>query len=215
MNTNKNAKKLLIFGATGSIGRELVNQALESGYQVSAFVRNPASLKIDHGRFRVIQGDVLVPESITAAMKDQDAVLIALGAGKRLLGKVRSAGTQNIIQAMHEAGVKRLICQTTLGIGDSRGNLDFYWKWLMFGGLLRGVYLDHTLQEKLIKESGLDWTIIRPGSFTDGPLTGRYQHGFSGDQKTTIKISRADVADFMMKQLVDNSYLHATPGLAY
>lgn len=208
-------KKLLVFGATGSIGRELVKQALASEYEVTAFVRNPAKMEIAHSRFNVVQGDVLTPQAVEDAMINQDAILIALGAGKRITGRVRSEGTRIIIQAMQKAGKKRLICQTTLGVGDSRANLNFYWKRIMFGGLLRQVYLDHVLQEKIVKESDLDWTIVRPGSFTDGPRTGQYQHGFAANKKTTLKISRADVADFMLKQLTDHTYLHATPGLAY
>lgn len=86
----------------------------------------------------------------------------------------------------------------------------------MFGLLLRKAFADHVLQEEYVKQSRLDWTIVRPGAFTDGALTGEYRHGFSAtDKGITLKISRADVADFMLKQLVDETYLHATPGLSY
>ncbi len=206
--------KLLIFRATGRIGQQLVEQALTQGHLVTAFTRNPAKLSISHTHLKVITGDVLDISSVVRAVKDQQAVLCALGAGKK--GKVRSEGTRHIIGAMEQAGIRRLICQTTLGAGDSRGNLNFFWKYIMFGLLLKEAFADHQLQENYVKQSQLDWTIVRPGAFTDGPLTGVYQHGFpSTNQSTKLKISCADVAHFMLRQLQDNTYLRRTPGLSY
>jgi putative NADH-flavin reductase len=206
--------KVLIFGATGTIGRELVQQALEQGHVVTAFARNPAKVDLEHPNLTVAQGDVMDPPAVERAMPGHAAVLCSLGAG--LKGRVRSAGTQNIIQAMEHAGVRRLICQSTLGVGDSRGNLNAYWKHIMFGLLLRRAYADHVSQETYVKQSRLDWVIVRPAAFTDGSRSGEYRHGFPGtDKTTTLKISRADVADFMLKQLADDTYLHKTPGLSY
>lgn len=117
---------------------------------------------------------------------------------------------------MEKTGVQRFICQTTLGCGDSWANLNFFWKRIMFGWFLKKAFLDHELQEKYILESQTDWTIVRPGAFTDGPKTGNYRHGFaSGAQGLKLKISRADVADFMLKQLGNEQYLRKTPGLSY
>ena len=117
---------------------------------------------------------------------------------------------------MEKAGVRRFICQSTLGVGDSQGNLNFFWKYIMFGLLLRRVFADHVSQENYVKQSHLDWIIARPGAFTDGNRTGEYRHGFPGtDQTTELKISRADVADFTLEQLTDDTYLHKTPGLSY
>ena len=212
--TKKEKKKVLIFGATGSIGRELVKQALEQGYAVTAFARHPAKVELHHADLTVAQGDVLDPASVARAMPGHEAVLCSLGAG--LKGKVRSEGTRNIIRAMEQAGVRRLICQSTLGVGDSRDNLNRYWKYLMFGLLLRAAYADHVSQETYVKHSSLDWVIVRPAAFTEGSRTGQYRHGFPGtDKTTTLKISRADVADFMLKQLGNDTYLHQTPGLSY
>jgi nucleoside-diphosphate-sugar epimerase len=137
-----------------------------------------------------------------------------LGAGSK--GTVRAAGTRNIIQAMQNRGVRRLVCLSTLGVGDSWDNLNWFWKRLMFGLLLRRAFADHVAQERYVTESGLDWIIVRPGAYTDGDRTGAYRHGFSATATgPKLKISRADVADFMLKQLTDDRYLHATPGLSY
>jgi len=206
--------KIIIFGSTGSIGAHLVKQALEAGHTVTAFVRDPAKLQIKHPDLSIAQGDIMDIASVVNAIKGHDAVLCAIGAGRK--GTVRSQGTLNVIQAMEQTGVKRLVCETTLGAGDSRGNLNFVWKYIMFGMLLREAYKDHEMQETYIKRSNLDWTIVRPAAFTDGPHTGVYEHGFSTTAKNiTLKISRADVADFMLKQLNDNRYLRKTPGLSY
>ena len=206
--------KLLIFGSTGSIGRELVKQALEQGHTVTAFARDPSKLDIQHTNLQVVQGDAMDLASVEKAVQDQEVVLCSLGGGRK--GTIRSEGTRNIIRAMEKAGVRRLICQTTLGVGDSQGNLNFFWKYIMFGLLLRPMYADHVSQEDYVRQSRLDWTIVRPGAFTDGERTGKYRHGFPSTDKTTkLKISRADVADFMLKQLADDTYLHKTPGLSY
>lgn len=206
--------KILVFGSTGTIGEHVIEQALEEGHEVTAFARDTAKILLNHKRLHKVTGNVLEPASIDAAMPHHDAVVVVLGAGRK--GVVRSRGTQNIINAMHAHDVSRLICQSSLGVGDSRGNLNFFWKHIMFGMLLRPAYADHELQEQYVRNSGLDWTIVRPGAFTDGKHTGEYRHGFSSrEQNLALKISRADVADFILKQLIDMRYLYKAPGLSY
>lgn len=207
--------KLIIFGATGSVGKPLVLQALGLGHQVTAFARNKNALaEIDHENLYVYEGNVFDPPSVEAAVKGHEAVICVLGAGRK--GVVRSRGTRNIILAMEKWGIKRLICQSTLGAGDSRANLNFFWKRIMFGWLLKAAYLDHEEQEKYVKNSGLDWTLVRPAAFIDGPVTGNFKHGFSPyDKSIRLKISRADVAMFLLMQLNTHEYLRKAPGLSY
>ena len=148
------------------------------------------------------------------AIQGHDAVLVSIGAGRK--GNVRAEGTRNIINVMEKLGIRRLICQSSLGVGDSRGNLNAFWKYIMFGLLLRPAYADHARQEDYVRQSNLDWTIVRPGAFIDGERTGQYKHGFPETDKTLkLKISRKDVADFMLLQLFDNKYLCRSPGLSY
>jgi putative NADH-flavin reductase len=208
--------KLVIFGATGTVGRQVVEQALEQGHTVTAFARNLAKLDIQHPQLGFAQGDVMDASAVEQVIRGQDAVVCVLGAGKQLKSTIRSEGTRQIIQAMEKVGMRRLICLSTLGTGDSWGNLDFYWKYVMFGFILRQVFADHERQEALVRNSNLDWTIVRPGALTDGPLTGQYRHSFpSSDRNIALQISRADVADFILKQLSDQSSLHQTPSLSY
>jgi putative NADH-flavin reductase len=205
--------KLIIFGATGSVGRLVVDQALEQGHDVTAFTRDPAKVERHHDRLTVVGGDVMDMGRVTEAVAGHDAVIVTLGAGRK--GGVRAPGTKAIIDAMRAAGTRRLIVQSTLGAGDSEGNLNFYWKWIMFGLLLRPAYADHQEQERIVRNSDVDWTIVRPSAFTDGPRTGSYRRGFGPDDASTLKIARADVADFLLEQLDDNTYLRRTPAISY
>ena len=139
--------KLIIFGATGTVGSEIVKQALEKNYTVTAFVRNPEKMKIfNHANLSIFKGDVLNQSEVEKAVQNHDIVLCALGDGNA--GKIRAVGTKNIIDAMNKAGIKRLICQSTLGMGESYGNLNFLWKHIMFGMLLKKAFQDHQLQEQ-------------------------------------------------------------------
>jgi uncharacterized protein YbjT (DUF2867 family) len=209
--------KVIVFGSTGTIGNHLVEQSLAKKYEVTAFTRNLDNLnKFSHPNLNKIEGDVTNPKDLQCAIKGQNVVIIVLGSGKSRKSTIRSEGTKNIIEAMKIDGVKRLICQTTLGAGESKGNLNFFWKNIMFGWLLKQVFLDHELQEEYVRSSGLDWTIVRPAAFMDGEKTENYRHGFSSTNKiVTLKISRADVANFILKQLDSSLYLFKSPGLSY
>lgn len=192
--------KLIIFGATGSVGRHVVAQALNAGHQVTAFTRSGAFPGGAPAGLILRSGDVLDATAVADAIEGQDAVLCVLGAGAK--GGLRAPGTANIIAGMKWHGVRRLICQSTLGAGDSAANLNFWWKHVMFGLLLRRAMADHEAQEALVRDSGLDWTLIRPAAFTDGPHTGQYRSGFGPDATGLgLTISRADVADFLLRQL--------------
>lgn len=207
---------LLVFGATGGTGRQLVEQALTQGHTVTAFARTPAKLALRHPRLRVVAGDVLDAAAVQAAVAGHDAVLSALGAPAGNKAPIRSEGTRNILQAMQQAGVHRFVCLTTLGMGDSRPALPFAYKYLIVPLFLRSAFADSELQEACIRQSAVDWTIARPATLTNGPRTGEYRHGFPPNETgLKIKISRADVADFMLRQLREPTYLRQAASLSY
>ena len=206
--------KIIIFGSTGTIGRQLVQQALDHGHAVTAFARKPERLEATHANLTRAAGDVLDGGRVAEAIEGHHAILCALGAGRK--GKVRSAGTANIVAAMERNGVRRLVCLSTLGVGDSHQNLNFFWRRVMFGWFLKDAFADHVEQEAAVAQSSLDWTIVRPGAFTGGPATGLYKHGFAATETgLDLKISRADAAGFMLRQLGDDAYLLQSPGLSY
>ncbi len=207
---------LVIFGASGGTGRELVRQALARGHAVRAFVRNPAALALGHTNLKIVKGDVMDYGPVEEAIKGTEAVLSALGV--RPLGKttILSDGTKNIIRAMEKFGVMRFVCESSLGVGDSRGQLGFLYNYILVPLLLRNIFREKEVQERCIQESRLDWIIVRPARLTDCPRTGVYRSGFSaGERSVKGKISRADVADFMLGQLTNDTYLGKTPGLSY
>jgi nucleoside-diphosphate-sugar epimerase len=206
---------LLVIGATGGTGRELVQQALAQGHQVTAFVRDPAKLQIEHANLRIAQGDVLDYATVESPMRGQDAVLSALG-HKRFLGptRIQSDGMRNILRAMSTCDVPRLICETALGLGNSAGRLGLPGTFFMVPLILPFYFWDKLRQEELIMASDRDWVIARPGVLKNGPARGEYRHGPDvGNYFWPVAIRRADVADFMLKQLHDDTYLGTAPGL--
>lgn len=206
--------RVIVFGATGTIGRHLCRRALFDGHTVTAFARRPEALDIRHKNLRLHAGNALNPDDVHAAVDGHDAVIVVLGAGAK--GAVRAEGTRNIIAAMKQHGIKRLICESTLGAGDSVANLNFFWRYVMFGLLLRAAFQDHLKQEDYVRQSGLEWTIVRPAAFVDEPEASTFKHGFAPDEKgLTLSIARSDVAKFMAEQLTSSRYLYKTPGLSY
>lgn len=210
-------KRILIVGATGGTGRQLVAQALERGLAVTVLVRNPAKLGIEHPNLRIVQGDVLDYAAVEAAVRGQEAVLSALGHKQYFRpSRILSEGTENILRAMELHGVPRLVCQTSLGIGDSAGRMGLYYTFIVIPFVVPFYFWDKTRQELLIAASKLEWVIVRPGALTNGEKRGQYRHGGGiGNFVTTVKISRADTADFMLNQLTDDAYLGTAVGISW
>jgi uncharacterized protein YbjT (DUF2867 family) len=208
--------RVLIVGATGGTGRELVGQALERGLTVAALVRNPSKLQIDHPRLTVVQGDVLDAAALEAAMHGQEAVLCALGHKQYFRPtRILSQGTGNIVRAMETHGARRLVCETSLGIGGSAGRMGLYYSLFVIPLILPFYFWDKTRQERVIADSKVDWVIVRPAALTNGARRGRVRHGSRvGSLVWTLRVSRADVAAFMLDQLASNTYLRAAPGVA-
>ncbi len=197
--------RLVIFGATGKTGILLLKDALEAGHSVTAFVRDPLKLTVKHPNLSFSTGNVSYPQAVDNAVKAQDAVFICLGTSTTSPNTIRSEGTKHIIQAMQKHGVKRLIVMTTIGTHESWKQLSLVAKAFM-GSVLKHAKKDHELQEDYVKESGLDWTIVRPSRLTDDPPAKRFTSGIDPNIKAS-QISRANVAGFMLAQLESQDYL--------
>ena len=212
-----NRLRILIIGATGGTGRELVRQALEQGHQVTALARKPKKMKLEHPNLRVVKGNVRDYDSIESAMRGQSAVLCALGTKRFFFpNRVVSNGTANILRAMKSCGVPRLVCESSLGIGNSVGRLGLLYTIFVVPLILPFIFYDKVRQEKLIEESETDWVIVRPAVLTNAPARGKYRHGRNvGNYLWTNRIARADVADFMLKQLTDDDYIGSAVGVAW
>ena len=206
---------VLVFGASGGTGREVVKQALDHGHSVRAFVRDPDKLEIKHAKLALIAGDVTEYASVERAVSGADAVASALGSGNSLgSDQALIDGVQNIVRAMEHAGVRRFVYLSMLGVDGSGRQLGFVDRYIVLPLLLRNVMKDHARKEALIQQSTLDWVIVRPPRLTNGPYTGRYRSGEDVRERTLLaSISRADAADFMVKQFTNGLYVHGTPAV--
>jgi len=206
--------KLLVFGATGKTGRSLLEQGLAQGHAVTAFVRNPAALEAQAG-LTMITGDVTDAAAVSRAVAGQEAVLSALGPRGGNYG-VLPGGVQNIVAAMKQAGVKRLIHVSSYGVGDSLAQMGWVSRKIVVPFFLRKALDEKEIEEGIIRASDLDWIIVRPGGLEDGARTGVYR--CITDPLTKVgqpRIARADVADFILQNLTDVRFLHQAVGLTY
>jgi putative NADH-flavin reductase len=207
--------RVLFIGASKGIGLETTRQALEAGHDVRALARSATAIAISNPNLEKIRGNALKTEDVEAALVGVDVVIQTLGVGlEELFRPVHpfTDATRVLIQAMKSQGIKRLICVTGFGAGDSRASISYLQR-LPFQIVFGRAYDDKSLQEKLIKESELDWTIARPGVLTSGPRTGHYQILSEASQWRNGIISRADVAEFLVRQIGDQTYIRKSPVL--
>ena len=207
--------RVLIIGASKGIGLETTRQALDAGHDVRALARSATAIAISNPSLEKMPGDALKPEDVEAALAGVDVVIQTLGVGLGDLFRpvhLFSDATRVLIAAMRSQGVKRLICVTGFGAGDSRESISCLQR-LPFQIVFGRAYDDKSSQERLIKESELDWTIVRPGVLTSGRRTGRYKILSEPSQWRNGIISRSDVAEFLVRQIQDQTYIRQTPVL--
>jgi putative NADH-flavin reductase len=206
------AVNILVIGASRGIGAHLVEQALAGGHRVTALVRNPSTFKQTGGLLQVVQGDIRDPDAVYRATVGQDAVGLAIGCRPSCTPiSLFSTGTAHVLAAMRAHRVGKLVCVTGIGAGDSRGHGGFVYDRLIRPVLLRTMYDDKERQERAIRESDRDWVIVRPVFLTNGPLTGAYAVRTDLAGVRAGKISRADVAHFMLGQMTAMNWRHMAP----
>jgi putative NADH-flavin reductase len=213
--------KLLVAGATGGIGRQVVEQALNAGHLVTALVRNAANLSIEHSSLSIVEGDVTRLETFKEHLMGHDVVISAIGVRGGVLDDkpttLYSVGNANILQAMREAKITRAVFISASAVEISPALPLFVRlaaKYIM-QKLLKHMYADLLRMEKIVKQSKTDWTIIRPPRLTDKPLTGHYRFLANAFLKNALSISRADVAHFILHQVHNEETYHATVEIAY
>lgn len=215
MITKSTSHAILLVGATGPTGREILSLAATSGRRIRALARDPTALHEGGYRHQVVRGDVLDQPSLVTALTGIDVVICVLGAPLTLKPvTLLSRGTSNLLVAMAATGTTRIVCVTGMGVGDSRGHGGFFYDHLVLPVLLRSVYADKDRQEKILRAVDVDWTIVRPAHLTDGPATGRYRRLTDLTGAHMTRISRKDVAAFLLAEAIDPRHRRRTVNLS-
>ncbi len=198
--------KVLVLGAGGKTGRAVVEQALAAGHKVTAFVRQADDLQVKG--VRIFQGDATVRADVDKAVQNQYAVIDTIG-GKTPYKEttLEQSAAKQIVESMQENGVRRLVATSMLGVGSSAENTTFYAR-LLVSTFLRGADSDKAAMEKAVKSSGLDWVIVRPAILNDDPATGKIQVFSAESEEKAHKITRGDLAAFMLAQVASDQYIH-------
>ena len=207
--------KIALFGATGRTGRQFLDQALRAGHEVKAVVRDPAGLPED-AHLSVVVADVMDPDAIGRHLAKQDAVITAIGSRQpRKPTTVQADSTASIIDAMRSNGISRLVVVSNGGIVDTGdGPLTRYLAKPIVGRVLKHTWDDMRRMEELVRASGLEWTILRPPMLTDGPRTGSYRTAVESAVRGGIRLSRADLADGILRALADPTFVGTAVALA-
>jgi putative NADH-flavin reductase len=207
--------RLTIFGATGRTGQQLVEQALSAGHAVTILVRDPAKVRTVEGGLNVLAGNIFNSAQVEQAIAGAEAVMSVLGPTQNKPTYEVSAGTEVILSAMKRLGVRRLIISTGAGVADANdapGLFDHLIKFLLMK-ISRYIYEDMEQVVTKVRATDLDWTIVRVPMLTDDPRSGKIRVGYVG-KGLGMRIGRADLADFMLRQLSDNSRVHTAPAIS-
>jgi len=207
---------VIVFGATGDTGRWIIRRAVQEGHDVTAFVRDPGRMRVVQDRVKVARGDVLDATAVDGAVAGQDAVLSALGSTARNPAPVLSTGVRHILDAMERHRVRRIVALSAAGaLGESAGFLFGNMGLRIFRMWLPGVYREHRAMLEGFQRSDVDWTAVRAVLLTNGPPKGRYRVAVDGIPRWGFRISRPDVADFMVRQLASDEYVRKMPAIGY
>ena len=198
--------RIVVVGATGGLGRDVVAEALAGGHETTALVRDPARAALP-GEVEIARGDVLDRASLTGPLEGQDAVICALGTpSPRRRSTLLEQGTANLVAAMGKAGVRRLACVTLLGVGSSGSNASLFYREVVLRGLAPMVP-DKERQEQVVRDGGLEWVLVRPGRFVTGKPRGELRVVREGEQRRVGHVVRRDLARFLLECVTSDSFV--------
>jgi putative NADH-flavin reductase len=194
-------------GATGGVGRLVVQEAMERRHEITAIIRLPQKLGDFAGRLRTVQGDALDPSALGTALAGQDAVIYVLGAGNVRHTTLFSDSTRVLLAEMTRHSVRRLLCVTGVGAGETKGHGGFLYDRILYPLFTKGIYEDKDRQEDLIRQSQTDWTLVRPAAFRSQTPPGSLRVVTEVGDLTLRRISRVEVAKFLVDELEQNRYV--------
>lgn len=209
-------KKIALFGGSGKTGQAFIPQALEAGHQIKALARTPAKITQQSPHLTVIEGDVLVPEDVSRVIEDTDVVVSLFGQVKGSPKDVQTQGTEHIVEAMQQQGLKRIISLSGGGLPYEADQPKFPDKMIRF---IMKVMVPQVLEDakghaEVLAQSDLDWTIVRGPRLTDDPFTGEYRVGWVGVNAST-KVGRPDLAHFVLDLVDSSKYTEQMPMVSY
>lgn len=208
--------KIFLFGATGGTGREVLIKLLEQKHQVFVLARNPEDLNITDDYLKIIKGSVFTPETYYNELSECDLVISALGATSRMPTDIYSKGGQQIISAMKAAKIKRLITLTAAAFDPTDPHYNNFFLRFIIRPLLKNMYSDMQQWETILEGTpNIDWTVIRPSQLLNGKERGKYRVQIDHCPKGGSKIRRSDLADFIVKQISSDEYIHKKVAIAY
>jgi putative NADH-flavin reductase len=208
--------KIVVFGASGGVGIKVVEQALNTGHHVTAFVRTPSKMHLQHPNLILFHGDVLDGSAVEQAIVGQDAVISTLGPTRPPVAGMMQTAARNIVAAMEKHDVRRIVSTTGAGVRqpEDHPKIADYLIGALLNVLARDVVLDAAKNVNVIQTSNLDWTIVRFPRLFNGPHTGKYRVGYVSLESST-QLSRADAADFILKELVEGKWMRKLPLVSY
>lgn len=216
MDGRSKAMKVLVLGASGGVGRHILEQGIGRGLAITAQTRKAEKLADVAGRVRVEECSPTDRAGLARLLEGQDAAIFALGIDAPGRTTLFSEATSALIAAMRDAGGRRLVAITGVGAGETRGHGGFLYDWILFPLFTRHRYADKDRQEALIEASGLDWIIVRPAPFSDRPASGPLEvHTRIGRDTVLRHITRKEVAAFVLDQLTNNAYLRQKPFIGH
>lgn len=207
--------KILVLGATGGVGRKLFAEGLNRGHHITAFVRNASKVQQQSPNVKVVVGDVLDNAALERAVEGQDAVAYAIGVRSPSQTTLFSDSTRTLISIMKRQRVKRLVCITGVGAGETKGHGGFLYDRIGYPLITKKIYLDKDRQEEIIRGSGLDWTIVRPTVFREGKAKSEFQAATDLNGVVLRRISRQEVANFVLDELDNPRFVHQSPFIGH
>ena len=207
---------LIVFGASGRLGLKIVERALAAGHRVRAFVRTPSKMMIQHPYLTLFQGDSMDAGAVSKALAQQEAVISALGPERPPIPEMMEKSARNIVTAMKEHGLYRLVSTAGAGVWQQRDQpkaIDYLIA-LLLTIFAKEVLRDSAANVEVIKASSLDWTIVRFPRLTDGPPKGKYRVGYI-NRESSSQFSRADAAEFILKELTEKKWVGRAPLVSY
>ncbi len=217
MNLKLRVYNIAVLGASGGIGFQIVKMALKYGHNVTAILRTPSKLTIVHPNLKIVKGDIMKPETLEKHLYDKDAVISAIGKNSLKETTLYSAGNKNLLAVMEKTNTKRVFFISAAGL-EINPSFNLFVKLttkFVLQNLLRNMFADLEKMEGIVKESHQNWTIVRPPSLTNKPFTGHYRFSINSFLKKGLKISRADLADFIINNIANESIYKKTVEVAY